>query len=153
MDINRLHEILRETTHPFRKGAEVIEHDVGKVHVTEIYDMPHEAEHSSPTLIKIDCHFITVGVDTVKAAFHKREFINLLRDYPQPERLADGPSYIEVGGVIGDQQAAFQMFALGESLDLWKVITPKTLGVEGVEADKMAGAGYVMMSGWKDEGE
>ena len=77
------------------------------------------------------------------------ELIAILKTYPQPERLAGGPSYIEVGGEIGDQGAAFQLFALGKVLGLWDIITPEKLGITGPEANQMAGMGFVMMSGFK----
>ena len=76
--------------------------------------------------------------------------MEILRGYPEPERLAGGPSYIEIGGVLGDQQEAFLLFALGKVLGLWSVITPATLGFEGPEADQLAGAGMVNMSGFKE---
>ena len=42
-------------------------------------------------------------------------------------------------------------FALGQALGMWKVITPKRLGFTGAEADRLAGNGLVMMTGWKDD--
>ena len=126
MNLKLLYEILGDTTVQLRKGSEVDSHQSGNVQVTEIYAMPHESE--SKDLEMVDCHFITVGVDKAKAKARKGELINLLKSYPQPERLAQGPSYIEVGGVIGDQGAAFQLFALGQALGLWNIITPWQYG-------------------------
>jgi len=80
---------------------------------------------------------------------YRGEIITILKDYPQLERLAGGPSYIEVGGVIGDQGAAFQLFALGEVLGLWKVVTPKILGMDDATARQLAGSGMIMISGFK----
>lgn len=145
MNLDRLHEILRETTVQLRKGAEVEEREVGNVHVTEVYAMPHESE-SKDGILKVDCHFVKVGVDTTKAEEYRDELIGILKTYPAPDRLAGGPSYIEVGREIGDQDAAFQLFALGEVLGLWQVITPEKLGFTGPEARQMAGRGFVMMS-------
>lgn len=160
MDTNRLYEILAETTVQLRKG-EVVEGTPALVDalrtgdtdkplpggVVEIYAMPHENEARNG-IEKVDCEFLVIGVDKAKAEARKVELIALLKTYPNPERLAEGPSYIEVGAVIGDQGAAFQLFALGKVLGLWSVITPKTLGFKGEEARVMAGNGWVMMSGF-----
>lgn len=161
MDVNKLHKILRETTIQIRKGA--IVHGspelVGAIEcgddelpggVVSIDMMPSDHE-VKPDLERIDCHFITIGVDKAAAAANRAEFIEILNDWPRPERLAGGPSYIEVGAEIGDQGAAFQMFALGKMLGLWSIITPETFGMEGEEADRAAGSGYIMISGYRLE--
>lgn len=152
MNLDRLYEILRETTIQLRKGEEVERRQAGDVHVTEIYAMPHERQ-AKDILEKVDCHFITVGVDKSKAEQYRNEFIALLKEYPQPERLAGGPSYIEVGAEIGDQGAAFQLFALGQVLGLWSVITPEKIGITGPQARELAGSGFVMMSGYRETSE
>lgn len=148
MNLDRLYHILHDTTVQLRKGAEVEERRVGNVQVTEVYAMPHEAQAEN-SIEKVDCHFIVVGVDKAKAKQYKNELIAILKTYPQPGRLAGGPSYIEVGAEIGDQGAAFQLFALGQVLGLWKVITPEKLNFTGPEAHQMAGLGFVMISGFK----
>ncbi len=147
MNLDRLYAILNETTCQLRKGAEVEERTEGAAKVKEIFAMPHADTVSD--IEKVDMEFLVIGVDKAKAEARKDELISILKTYPQPERLAGGPSYIEVGGEIGDQGAAFQLFALGKVLGLWGVITPKSLGFEGEEARRMAGMGYVMMTGFK----
>src|SRR6202012_2479706 len=84
-----------------------------------------------------------------RAESHRAELVELLNNYPQAERIAQGPSYIEVGAEIGDQGAAFQLFAMGKVLGLWDVITPEKMGFTGPEADSMAGNGFVMMTGYR----
>jgi hypothetical protein len=150
MNISRLHEILAETTLQLRRGAEVEERiEPSGLRVKEIYGMPHESE-AIPTLEKVDVAFITIGVDRKAAEERKAELLALLNEYPDPEELAGGPSYISVGATIGDQGAAFQLFALGKVLGLWDVITPKSLGIDDPEtARRMAGAGYVMCTGYR----
>ncbi len=149
MNLNRLHKILSETTVQLRKGEEVVEHQEGNLKVTEVYAMPHESEANG--LQKVDCILLTIGVNKDKAEEYREEFISILREYPEPERLAGGPSYIEVGGVIGDQGAAFQLFALGEVLGLWTVMTGKSLGLNDDQTRELAGLGMVMISGFKEE--
>lgn len=145
MDLDRLYQILRDTTVQLRKGAEVEEREVSGVKVIEVYDMPHESKVPDG-IVKVDCHFIVVGVDKAKAQSHREELLKILKSYP---RLTDGPSYIEVGGEIGDQGAAFQLFALGEVLGFWNVMTPAKLRTRGPAADEMAGQGFVMIDGFK----
>ncbi len=147
MNLDRLYQILRETTAQLRKGEEIDKLPGGSMH---IYAMPHESQAKNGIEIeKVDLHFIIVGVDKAKSEQYKDELIAILKTYPQPERLASGLSYIEVGGEIGDQGAAFQLFALGKVLGLWDIITPEKLGFTGSEAAQMAGSGFVMMSGFK----
>ena len=150
MKVDRLYHILGETTVQLRKGEEVEEHQEGNLKVTEVYAMPHESE-AEAELQKVDCIFLIIGVNKQKAEQYREELIGILKEYPEPERLAGGPSYIEVGGMLGDQGAAFQLFALGEVLGLWKVITGKMLGMDDETARQMAGSGMVMISGFKIE--
>jgi hypothetical protein len=158
MDLSKLYEILSETTIQLRKGEEIegspelVEQIKRGDHptaggVAEIYMMPHASE-AKPELKKIDLEFLVIGVDKHAAERRKAELINILNSYPEPDRLAGGPSYIEVGGVIGDQGAAFQLFALGQVLGIWNVITPASMGITGAEARRLAGSGFVMISGY-----
>jgi hypothetical protein len=79
---------------------------------------------------------------------HQAELAALLATYPQPERLAAGPSYIEVGAELGSQDMALRLFALGQVLGFWTLITPVTCGFAGEEARALAGQGWIMISGF-----
>jgi len=158
MDLDRLYKILNETTIQIRKGdvvhgtpelVEAIKRGDEKLPggVVSIDMMPSDKE-VKPELERVDMQFLTIGVHREIAEEHRSEFIGLLNDYPQADRLTAGPSYIEVGGEIGDQGAAFQLFALGKVLGLWDVITPATLGFSGEQATQLAGIGYIMISGY-----
>ncbi len=159
LDIDKLYRILVETTCQLRKGDEIEgtpelvdaikrgDEDLPGG-VAEIYAMPHERE-ALAGIEKVDCEFVVIGVDKAKAEERRGELMEILNSYPQPERLAGGPSYIEVGAEIGDQVAAFQLFALGKALGLWSVITPATMGITGPEARQMAGSGFVMIGGYR----
>jgi hypothetical protein len=149
MNLDRLYEILRHTTVQLRKGDVVTETKAGPVRVIQIDAMPHESE-ALPSLELVDMELLTIGVDKAEAAKHKAELISILDTYPNPARLQGGPSYIEVGAEIGDQGAAFQLFALGKVLDLWGIITPRTLGFSGDDAKHMAGTGFIMISGYPE---
>lgn len=147
MNTTRLYKILAACTIQLRKGEEVTERteDSG-LRVKEIFAMPHESE-APPTVEKVDMVFLTIGVDKAEAEKHKAELHKILSEYP---RFKDGPSYIEVGAEIGDQGAAFCLFAVGKVLGFWDVITPMTLGFKGDEARDMAGRGYIMVSGIRE---
>jgi hypothetical protein len=161
MNLRRLYEILSDTTVQLRKG-DVVHGDKHLVEaintgrdlskepggVVTIDAMPHVAE-APDALERVDLEFLVIGVDKAKAERYRDDLVQILKTYPRPDRLASGPSYIEVGAEIGDQGAAFQLFALGKVLKLWDVITPTTLGFEGAEAREMAGRGLVMMSGFQ----
>jgi hypothetical protein len=150
MNINRLYEILNDSTVQLRKEDAVVERQAGPLRVVEINNMPHIDEiFANGHLIKIDLELVVIGVDRVQAERHKDELIEILKTYPEPARLAGGLSYLEVGGVLGDQGMALQLFALGAALKLWEVITPTALGIdEPINAHNLAGAGYVMITGF-----
>jgi len=149
MNLDKLYVIIEDSTVQYRKGQEIEEKKIGGLKVVNVYAMPHKTEMKND-LIEVDVHFMTIGVDKAKAEQHRKELISILKDYPDPDRLAGGPSYIELGGVIGDQGSALRLFALGQVLELWTVITPKTLGIVGEEAQKLAGMGMIMISGFKE---
>ncbi|MFA6492760.1 MAG: hypothetical protein WCV58_01315 [Patescibacteria group bacterium] len=168
MDVNRLHEILAETTIQLRKGEEIEgtpelieavksfkEGDQLPGGTVSIYAMPHESEVAENSWIKrVDCHLIVVGVDKAKAKKFRSELLEILKNWPAKAwgadipKLESGPSYISAGAVLGDQGAAFRLFALGEVLGFWKVIVPESLGVTGPVADQMADFGLITIDGF-----
>jgi hypothetical protein len=99
----------------------------------------------------VGVHFFYVIVLMEKARSLREELVQLLLDYPQPDRLRGGPSYIELGGVVGDQGVALRLCALGEVLGFWKVMTPESMGFSGEEAQSLAGKGMVMITGFRPE--
>jgi hypothetical protein len=141
-----LFEALKQTTSVFRKGPEVEHRDVDGVKVTEVWGYPHVDDHDSD-LTMVDVHYVQIGVRHAEDG--RQALVEWLSQYPQPERLAGGPSYIELAGVGEiEQETAFRVMALGKVLGLWSLITPETLGITGPEADQMAGMGLVMISGY-----
>ena len=143
MDIKRLNEILHMTTVQLRKGN-IVEVEGN---VTSAYLMFYESSVDE-SFEKIDVHFVVIGVKKETAIQVKDELISILKGYPDLERLAGGPSYMEVGAELGTQAAAFELFALGKYLGLWDIITPERIGVTGAKSDEMAGSGFVMISGF-----
>ena len=155
MNTKRLYEILLKTTDQYRKSDEVtVDKSTLGLKVTHLWSMPHEDEApTGNTHELVDVHFMQIAVNKEEAEKHREEFEILLSEYPEPDRLAGGPSYLEVGAFIGSQEAAFRMFALGQALGLWTVMTPAKLGITGPMADQMAGSGMVMISGYKGKTE
>jgi hypothetical protein len=159
---NDIHEILRKTCGQLRKG-EALEGSPEMVAwakagdmeveapggVLEVYAMPSDADPAFAEFEKVDLHFVTVAVNKQAAELERDNLIALLGTWPEPDVLAGGPSYISVGATIGDQGAAFELFALGKVLGIWDVITPEALGFEGREARHMAGSGFIMCTGYR----
>lgn len=107
---------------------------------------------------KVDLHFIEVAVCLSKSNVRRADLAETLASYPycddatfHPLKL--GPNYIEVGAAIGSQEQALRLFALGKVLGFWDILTPGLFGIEGTEADEMAGAGMVMISGYRPPAE
>ena len=159
MDLDKLYEILHDTTIQLRKGKPVqgTPELVGAIERGDetlpggvvTFDMMPPVEEAKNSLVLVDMELMVVGVDKARAEAKRAEFVQIMGTYPNMETLAAGPSYITVGAVVGDQGIAFQLFALGKVLGLWSVITPASLGITGPEAAQMAGSGFIMMSGYR----
>lgn len=144
-----LNEIVARCTTQYRKGAAVTRDEKSGVEVVEIYFMdpiPEDVDETKTAMV--DLVFFVAGVDLEKARDHRPQIEGLLAAYPEPARLAGGPSYIELGGALGDQGMALCLMAMGKALGLWDIITPATVGMEGDEAQQMAGNGFIMVTGW-----
>lgn len=155
--------LLDATTRMYRPGPAVTDTVVAGIRVREVWvGTPHESEATiDPDLFpSVDVHFFMVSVDRAAAESHRGEFIAVCEAWPidptyEPEnRLTEGPSFIELGAQIGTfmgQQDAMRLMALGQVLGAWTVISPATFGLsrEDPQAQQMAGAGYVMVSGYK----
>jgi hypothetical protein len=106
----------------------------------------------------VSVHFFKVGLRG-DADVTAEELVALIKDSEEGnfaritvDRLKAGPSYIELGGWLGDQGAALMFMGLGEILGLWDVVTPETMlrgTVNQGKADELAGLGLVMI-GWKE---
>jgi hypothetical protein len=141
--------LVEKMTTCYRKGpVETIRQETPALQVVEFFGYPHTDEATDDTVI--DMHFITVGVhpaepgQTLGEAL--TEFAAEVAMYPDQERLAGGPSYIEVGGALESQEIALRWMALGKALGVWGILTPESLGFRGEDAAELAGAGMVMIS-------
>lgn len=133
-----------------REGDPVVkEYDEGNLHVVEFNDFPE----APPNAMRADVHFVLVAptegfptqevlVKTVRAALGPGEFGSTIII---ADDLAGGPSYITLGGWLGDQGLALMLIGAVELAGIAKAITPKMLGATGEMADQMAGSGLVML--------
>lgn len=92
----------------------------------------------------VDVIFFKAGFDKAKAVGYADELTQLVSESEHVEMWANGPSYIHVGGWIGDQRDALLLIALGHVAGIWKVTTPRSTGFEDEEQIRsLAGAGFV----------
>lgn len=145
--IDTISTIIRATTAPLRKGQVVTHSNIYSMDVVHVYDMPSVDEIELNTdIVTVDVHFILVAVNVPTAQTFYADLVEALDTLEAP--LDKGLSYIALGAEIGSQQAALCLMALGEVLNLWKVIIPATLGFTGIEAELMAGQGLVLTNGY-----
>jgi hypothetical protein len=148
VNLTELIDYVQRATVVYRKGDVVKEQ--GTVTVVDAFPAkPADAD-------VVDCHFVTMGFTEAADTLTASEFRDAVVANPQGEftnlteaDFATGPSYIAIGGWVGDQTLALRFMALGVHHGLWDIITPKRLGIDGPLADQMAGDGYVMTTGIK----
>lgn len=151
MNARRLYEILQDATRVYRKGEAVERRQMGNVEVVEVFGYEHTDNASAEdNFEKVDMVFVDVVVDKARAEQYRQSLINILEDYPQPEKLAGGPSYIELAPNLGmEQEGTLRLMALGEALGLWGVVSGKTMGMDDVTTMELAGRGFLMITGYK----
>lgn len=159
-------DILSVTAMEFRKGSDLIINgqpatdeqraqleqkdglsSVGGV--VEMYMMPHESE-ARPGLVMVDCHFIKVGIDKDLAEIEREHFVAWLDENMPKDREV---GYMELGGIVGSQDMALEIMALGEALGLWKILTPEVMHMPKEMWDPMAGMGMVTVSGYRSQSQ
>lgn len=151
MNVQAIYRILGDCCAPFRKGEIETREQVGPMEVVTINAFPAASEvNMDGTHMMVDCHFITIGVHLKLAIQHRQEFIDAIDD--DADMLGGGPSYITLGGMLGDQTAAFCFMAVGQALGLWRVVTPAKLHLPEDMHERAAGLGYIMISGYRKGG-
>ncbi|MFL5865259.1 MAG: hypothetical protein ACJ780_31580 [Solirubrobacteraceae bacterium] len=157
--IVRVLDYVNDATIVYRKGEVItINSDGGTFTVVTIDNFPALPQGTTTT---VDCHFVDVGFTEALAKWSHEEFYDAVMAAESgifatmtPERWAAGPSYREIGGWIGDQSDAFKFMACVQAHGLGEVITPKRLHItDEVQANTMAGLGYVLLSGLKNPRE
>lgn len=114
--------------------------------------------HNGTGVKMIDLGLMKTAFDPSRA--NKQDFVDWIRDHTKQgagvfsdidmDMLERGPSYIELGGWIGDQRDALLFIGLGAYHDLWTVMTPFVLdpGMDKEAAGKLMGKGFVMPIGF-----
>lgn len=105
---------------------------------------------AAPESVLVDLHFVVVAVHMDEAEHNAPRLVEILESHPEPERLAGGPDYIELGSWVGTPDYGLRLIALGAALGLWDAITPAVEDVVGEEADAAVEAGGIFMSGYPD---
>jgi hypothetical protein len=150
MNSQNLYRILQDSTRVFRKGELVEVRNVTRVNVTEVfgYDNISEAPKGD-NFDEIDMIFVDIVVDKARARHYESDLKRILEGYPQPERLAEGLSYVEIAPNLGmEQEGAFRLMALGKTLGLWDILSAKTFGMDDKRALEFASRGFLMTSGY-----
>lgn len=142
----RLGEAVESCTRVYRKGAQVETREVnGFFRVVEIFGYPLAPDGADVQ----DMIFVNVAVDKAAAEAAWPAVEEILRRYPEPERLRSGPSYIELAPALDVQQETIlRLMAMGAALGKWQVLSGKTIGMSDDEARSLAGDGFLMISGW-----
>jgi hypothetical protein len=151
MDSERLYQMLEDSTEVFRKGAAVQTIKTGNVEVVEVFGYPHTNEApSGDEYEKVDLVFVDVLVNKEKAKGYAEDLKDILSEYPQPERLAGGPCYMELAPACGlEQEGALRLMALGKTLGLWEIMSGKIAGMDDEQTLELARSGFLMISGYK----
>lgn len=148
MNFEVIRQCFDDCVRTYRKQQDVTQWNSagGFMGVLEINTDPHESTMPE-RLTKVDVHFFMVGVDKDRALEWRPALIQALME--DAEALKRGPSYITLGHLIGDQQAALMLMGLGQVMGLWGVVTPAMLRVPPEQQERAAGVGYVMISGFR----
>ena len=150
MKKNRLMELLNDSTCLISKGGATSRKLPGISLLLWGLMVPLE-DPRTEALLKIDCQFITVGVNTEQAERHRAEFLEFLEEYPEPNKLADGPTYKHLAEIVGDEVTALRVFGLGQALGVWNVLLPTDLGIPEDLAEEAADLGLIVTTGYRSK--
>lgn len=149
MNTELLLEIVGDATAEFRKGAAVTtDTRTPGLEVVHVYAMPHVDEIPAE-LEQVDVHFEIVGVDRERAEARRDDLLGVLREWPDDCPEAKDLSkrvQAERHALIAHDSARFDVRRPSSET----VVTPERLGMTGELAEQAAGAGYVMVTGFRD---
>lgn len=149
MDKKRLMEALKDSTCVISKGEKTRQRMSG-IHCLLWGLMTSPTDPGVQLLDKVDCQFITIGVNREQAEKHRADFIEFLETYPDPVRLSEGPTYKHIASIVGDDMTALRIFGLGQTLGIWDVVLPSQLGVDPELADEAADLGLIVVTGYSN---
>lgn len=147
--MRELQKYVQDSTVVFRKG-DVIKADEHSITIDAFPEQPESKQ-------TVDLHFVTVGFTEKAPVLTAQQFYDLIEASAEgdfgtmtTDRLKQGPSYIELGGWLGDQTLAFRFMALGQLHGLWEIVTPERMGIPEPAASQLAGSGFIMITGLKN---
>lgn len=139
MDVTRVLAIIAATTRIIRKKGR----PVGPI-TSGCPEMSRYEFEIAERLV--DVHFAIVAVDAERALAVADE---IQEEWGALVCVSDfkGPTFLELGAVLGDHRAALRFLALGETIGMWKVVIPSSFDIPSSEyADQLAEEGLVMAS-------
>jgi hypothetical protein len=148
VDKARLMEVLNDSTCLLTNGART-ERKMPGIPILLWGLLLSPLDPSAQHFQQVDCHFITVGVNPAQAEAHRQDFIDLLEQFPDAQKLYDGPSYKYVASIVGDEMTALRIFGLGQTLGLWDVLLPDQFGVDPTLIDEVAELGLIVVTGYR----
>jgi hypothetical protein len=150
MDKQRLMEVLNDSTCIISKG-EPTQRKLPGISLLLWGLMVPMSDARVEALAKVDCQFLTVGVNVEQAEKHRADFMAFLDEYPEPNKLADGPTYKHLASVVGDELTALRIFGLGQVLGVWDVLLPNNLGIPQELVDEAADLGLIVTTGYQSQ--
>lgn len=147
-NVQAISDLVKRTTTVYRKGAEIthngkpveaIDLDAGGVFEVFGYEPTPEDRTGVVDMIFVDVK-VTPEADTndrLAAAIGDGVF----DEYGTT--MSTGPTYIHLGAELGSQELALRFMALGSSLDLFKLMTGRDLGMSEEETKELAGGGFI----------
>lgn len=119
--------------------------DRGACQCGKCFDAPANPEEKQPLGHTADLVFFKVSAVNEPKADELRALIAQHKGDYEPVNPLDGKehNYLELGGYMGDQGLALMLMGLGSLLGLWRLLTPKSLGLPDDLAMQMAGSGMI----------
>jgi hypothetical protein len=93
----------------------------------EISELPRAETFAAGPVIDLELYAIGVREHEARRLF--LEILAEVKRYPYPDDFVAGTSYLDVARVLGDEETALRLFALGEHEGWWTLVTPGRLGV------------------------
>lgn len=123
--------------------------DRAKQLIEENTTVLQEGESAPEGTKVLDFCFTRIAVREEGARAARDEILGYLKtEYAAPDRLARGPSYLEVAGYIGGTDTALRLFALGEVAGIWEIRTPAHMKIPEADRAEVAKQGLVILYGF-----
>lgn len=149
MNVIRLKNLLKNTTVVLSNGKltdkYLLELGVPQVLLEGIPSREDFSVDSSAEVV--DCYLLSVAVAKYKATEIRQEFMDALST-GDSDVLSTGPSYTQLVPLLGDALPVLQLFAVGQCLELWQVLTPNDFNLKPGERDAAALLGMVNITGY-----